>query len=124
MKSASGISVVQFWILARNIPLKLGDLVAEENETWQFLLSFIDLLDILLCPVVEEEEAEPSKTYIYLKTQVRKDPLNMIFVMKICVILDDCVKTDSLVFGSLLFGIGSDSIILFSGLKLKIIKIS
>lgn len=45
------------WLLARILPLSIGDLVPEDDERWLNFLRMLDIVDILFCPRITEDDA-------------------------------------------------------------------
>ena len=45
------------WLLARILPLSIGDLVPEDDERWSNFLRMLDIVDILFCPRITEDDA-------------------------------------------------------------------
>ena len=44
------------WLLARIIPLSIGGLVPEDDR-WSNFLRMLDIVDILFCPQITEDDA-------------------------------------------------------------------
>ena len=47
----------QMLLLARVLPLIIGDSVPEDDERWQNYLRMMEIVDILFCPRVTEDDA-------------------------------------------------------------------
>ena len=45
------------WLLARILPLVIGDLVPEEDERWLNFVRMMEIVDILFSPRVTEDDA-------------------------------------------------------------------
>ena len=45
------------WTMARNLPVMIGDLVAEGDIHWETFLTLLDILDMCMAPVVTEDMA-------------------------------------------------------------------
>lgn len=54
----------QMMLLARLLPLIIGDSVPEDDTKWQNYLRLMEIVDILFCPRVTEDDAA------YLSTQI------------------------------------------------------
>ena len=52
------------WLLARILPLSIGDLVPEDDERWLNFLKMLDIVDILFCPRISEDDAAYLATLI------------------------------------------------------------
>ena len=49
-------TAAQMWLLAHILPLSIGDLVPED-ERWSNFLRMLDIIDILFCPWITEDDA-------------------------------------------------------------------
>ena len=45
------------WLLARILPLVIGDMVPEDDERWLNFLKMMEIVDILFSPRVTEDDA-------------------------------------------------------------------
>ena len=45
----------QVWLLGCILPLVIGDLVPEDDENWKNFLKLMDIVDILSCPIITED---------------------------------------------------------------------
>ena len=52
----------QMWLLGRILPLVIGDLVPNDDERWSNFLLMVEIVDILFCPNLCEDNA------VYLST--------------------------------------------------------
>ena len=52
------------WLLACILPLSIGDLVPEDDERWSNFLRMLDIVDILFCPRITEDDAAYLTTLI------------------------------------------------------------
>ena len=43
------------WLLGRIMPVMIGDLVPEDDERWTLFLKIMDIVDILFCPKINED---------------------------------------------------------------------
>ena len=51
-------------LLSRVLPLIIGDSVPEDDERWQNYLRMMEIVDILFCPRVTEDDAAYLSTLI------------------------------------------------------------
>ena len=45
------------WLLSRILPLVIGDFVPEDDERWLNYLLMMDIVDLLFCPTISEDNA-------------------------------------------------------------------
>ena len=57
-------TAAQMWLLARILPLSIGYLVPEDDERWSNFLRMLDIVDILFCPQITEDDAAYLTTLI------------------------------------------------------------
>ena len=62
---AAGQNAGQMWCLVRHIALMLGDLVPENDQHWELLLTLLDCLDIIFSPVISRGDT------LYLQELIR-----------------------------------------------------
>ena len=57
-------------LFCRMFPLLVGDKVSEDDSSWKCYLAFIDILDIVVCPIISEGLCGHLKSLIkqYLTT--------------------------------------------------------
>ena len=47
----------QMWLLGRILPLVIGDLVPDDDERWCNFLLMMEIVDLLFCPTISEDNA-------------------------------------------------------------------
>lgn len=52
------------WLLARILPLLVGDFVDEDDEHWKLYLQLMDIVDLIFCPKTSHEHAAYVATLI------------------------------------------------------------
>lgn len=45
------------WLLARILPLLVGDFVDEDDKHWQLYLQLMDIVDLIFCPKTSHDHA-------------------------------------------------------------------
>jgi len=61
-----GMNATQMFSLVHFLTLEIGDLIPEGNRSWELLLTLLDILDLLLQPVIIEENIRELQMLVCL----------------------------------------------------------
>ncbi|XP_063380452.1 uncharacterized protein LOC134675033 [Cydia fagiglandana] len=64
MKSKFNMSASEMMLFVHIFPLLVGDLIPEDDEVWQFFLTLLEIIDILLCRDID------NSTLLYLEALI------------------------------------------------------
>ena len=48
-------AAAQMWLVARILPLVIGDLVPDDDDRWSNFLLMMEIVDLLFCPKIQED---------------------------------------------------------------------